>query len=379
MDNEPDIEEIVAEIRQFHRKRVFAMEQRKRANLALGSLLRTQLGWQLDLPSAERKAISERAAALAAAGEIAATIEILSARADLKAPEKAALTRARRAPPIDDPVFDEWRDVIVSSVVARAPFDAVEAAATRAMEKLAAELPVAAWWRQNVAKALASLAVIIGEAGDLSKYPNPAKLWKRMGVGLVDGVRQGGLTKAASKQDWIAHGYNKKRRARLFAIGDALIKHGGAWRDLYLARKEYERAKAEARGLTIAPSAKIPKKRAGEFMSDGHVHRRAQRYMEKRLLRDLWGAWRAAESIVRPSENLPPASNVPADMAGPPAKKILQPITQVPAALSSDETRDQPALDARSANEPPSSGPATVPCLSPLKDKSPANSHGAGP
>ena len=27
-------------------------------------------------------------------------------------------------------------------------------------------------------------------------------------------------------------------------------------------------------------------------MSDGHVHRRAQRYMEKRLLKDLWQAWK---------------------------------------------------------------------------------------
>ena len=53
-------------------------------------------------------------------------------------------------------------------------------------------------------------------------------------------------------------------------------------------------AKAAAAGLKVVPSAQIPKGREAEFMSEQHVHRRAQRVMEKELLKDLWVAWRKA-------------------------------------------------------------------------------------
>lgn len=48
--------------------------------------------------------------------------------------------------------------------------------------------------------------------------------------------------------------------------------------------------------MTVIEAAKIPKARTDEFMSLGHIDRRAQRYMEKRLLRDLWRAWRNGET-----------------------------------------------------------------------------------
>jgi hypothetical protein len=180
-----------------------------------------------------------------------------------------------------------------ASIGARAPFEAVEKAALKRMEESAEQLPV---W-EAFGKAIrgfgpASLAVIVGEAGDLSIYANPAKLWKRMGVGIVDGIRQGGLAKNASKEDWITHGYNRQRRSRMWNIGDAMIKSNrdGEYRTLYLARKEYE----VARDPEMKPI---------------HAHRRAQRYMEKRLLRNLWAAWRQTNEIVKPMCLLPDASN----------------------------------------------------------------------
>ena len=127
------------------------------------------------------------------------------------------------------------------------------------------------------------------------------------------------MPKSASKDDWIAHGYSRVRRSRMFVIGDALIKANGEYRAVYLARKEYERQRAEAAGLTVAPALKIPKARANEFISDGIIHRRAQRYMEKRLLRDLWQAWNRGkatpllshdetEQRVQPASLLPPSA-----------------------------------------------------------------------
>lgn len=134
-------------------------------------------------------------------------------------------------------------------------------------------------------------AQIIGEAGDLSNYSNPAKLWKRMGLGLVGNVRQGKRTDAAEA---LAHGYSPRRRSVMFVIGDSLLKRQNEYKVLYDARKQYEIEKAQAAGLEVRPA-----KKGDPFDQDAHgfrsmmkIHRRSCRYVEKRLLRDLWRAWR---------------------------------------------------------------------------------------
>lgn len=275
------LDQTIGAIRYFHRQRVFAMEQRKRSDLALGSFLRTVMGWSLALPTDERNAIRDRANAIM---EIAEKV----AKEETKPEEKR-----KPVPGADDPDVLEWADVIGASLKARAPFDAVEKKAEKEMRRLAMSLPV---WERFGAGIRGfgelSLAIIVAEAGDLALYPKKGHLWKRMGVAQIDGVRQGSLPKTAPKEAWIAHGYNRQRRSRMFTIGDTLVKAQGPYREVYLARKAYEIAKAQEAGLTVAPSAKIPAKRAIEFISDGHIHRKAQRYMEQRLLRDLWQAWR---------------------------------------------------------------------------------------
>lgn len=240
------LEETIAEIRAAHRERCFAMEQRKRADLALLSFLRTQLGWRLDLPEKDRKAIAERAKVIADGGEDADAMR--------------------------------WKSVVEASILARKPFGDIEAASVKVMRDLASKLPAwEAFGKDIRGFGEASLAVVVGEAGDLSIYANPAKLWKRMGLAVMDGVRQGGLKKSSAKDDWIAHGYSPMRRSRMWNIGDALIKSNrdGKYRTLYLERKAFE--------IERAPE-----------MTPMHAHRRAQRYMEKRLLRNLWQAWRRA-------------------------------------------------------------------------------------
>lgn len=280
----------LAEIRAWHRRRCFAMEQRKRVDLALGSFLRTQLGWRRDLPDDESARIKKLAAELIACGEKVA------AGKSVEVPEE----------------FNEWATIILASLASRRPWDDVEDDACEAMERLASELPV---WRSFGEPirgfGARSLATIIGEAGDLSAYDDHSKLWKRMGLAVFDGVRQGGLLKSASKDDWIVHGYNRQRRSRMWNIGDALIKGNGdgRYRTAYLERKQYERDRAVSNGLIVAPAAKIPAKRKDEYMSDGHIHRRAQRYMEKRLLRDLWKAWRANFSAPETAFAMLPANS----------------------------------------------------------------------
>jgi hypothetical protein len=258
-----------------HGHRRFAMESRKRQDLALGARLRTLLGWRKDLPEAERKAIAVQAAALA-----------------------------------KNPTGSQWQTIIEASATARQPWDTVEKAAVKEMEALAESLPVwPAFGKEIRGFGSASLAIILAEAGGpLSNYPTIAKLWKRMGLAVMGDVRQGGLPKGASAEEWIAHGYNKQRRSRMWNVGDTLLKAQirkvkdeagedtgertslGVYGALYLTRKRYE----IARDPEIKPII---------------AHRRAQRYAEKRLLRDLWQAWRRAARGVAET----PLSDMPAD------------------------------------------------------------------
>jgi hypothetical protein len=125
-----------------------------------------------------------------------------------------------------------------------------------------------------------SLASIVGEAGNLSNYKNPAKLWKRFGLAVINGQRQ----RKVKGIDALEQGYNPKRRSVAWNVGECLIKSGGEdsyYRALYLERKEYEAAREKKPII---------------------VHRRAARYMTKRFLRNLWVAWWDADINLKPEE-----------------------------------------------------------------------------
>lgn len=271
----PSLPETIALIRSAHRKRQFAMEQRKRLMNALGAFLRTALGWTLELPDSERKRIAEKAETLVDIGRSCA--------------------KGKR-PDIVDAEYSAWEQVIQAALAGCIPWDALESDNTKRMEALSVTLPVWERWAKDVRGFGArSLATLVAEIGDLDNYATVARVWKRMGVGVLDGVRQGGLSKSASKEQWIEHGYKARRRALLFVVGDCLVKSNGDgyYRAVYLGRKQYEIAKAMERGLLVAPAARIPKTKREQYVSDGVIHKRAQRYMEKRLLKHLWQAWRA--------------------------------------------------------------------------------------
>lgn len=140
------------------------------------------------------------------------------------------------------------------------------------MQKLAKQLPVWSWVDTVHGFGALGLAQIIGEAGDLNNYANPGKLWKRMGLAVING----GAQRKVTGVDALEHGYNPERRAIMFCIGDSLLKKQNFYRELYLSRK-------------IQEEVKKPADDGGWKML---WHKRAQRYAEKRLLRDLWKVWR---------------------------------------------------------------------------------------
>ena len=153
-----------------------------------------------------------------------------------------------------------------------------EKALLRLAEGLLAALPFVRAFLESVRGfGLLGLALIVGEAGDLAGYPNPAKLWKRMGLAVgEDGRAQRRVARNVERA--LAQGFAPERRAVMWTIGDSLLKgnRGGEWKQLYDTRKAREKEK-----LGVAADE-----------ADMHAHRRAQRYVEKRLLRELWAAWR---------------------------------------------------------------------------------------
>lgn len=305
-----DTADTLDKIRYWHRQRVFAMDQRKRSDLALGSFLRLQLGWTRDGDAEANDSAMERAAA------------IIDTAERLTKEQSKSLEKRKPVSGLDDVDFVEWQDLAVASIIARSPFADLEAKATKQMEKLAETLPIWSEFGEPIKGFGArSLAVVLAETGDLSNYANPGKVWKRMGLAVMDGVRQGGLRKNAAAEEWIAHGYSAKRRSQMYVIGDTLIKNQSEYRELYLERLAIEHAKAIADGLIPAtstkatveswearglpPLTKVSKIDPAKHRGAGHMAHRAQRYMEKRLLRNLWQAWRKAASRLEPTDRVP--------------------------------------------------------------------------
>lgn len=113
---------------------------------------------------------------------------------------------------------------------------------------------------------------------------------------MEDGTRQ----RMVSGPEGAHHGYSPQRRSMIWTIGEAMLRTTGPYKDLLDQRKQYEIEKAEAKGMVVLPSAQIPTSHRGgtypnqtDYMSKGHVHNRAKRFVEKRLLKDLWVQWRS--------------------------------------------------------------------------------------
>jgi hypothetical protein len=286
------ISDLLMELRARHRRRNYAMNQRKSIDNQLGAMVRSQCGWALDLPKVQRDGIKEHAAAL---------IKTCESHARLA---QRAMERGTE-PPDPPPDFG----FIMATIAARAPFDGLEASETKSIEALAQQLPI--WPRFADVRGLGALGVgmIHAEAasdrpelaGLYPDYERVSKLYKRLGLAVFDGYAQGrvpsSMPAAQRAQAWKERGYNPSRRSKMWSVGSSLIKlngDDGRYRGLYLRRKSYERERAEAKGIHVVTAAKILKGREGEFISLKHIDLRAQRVMEKQLVEDLWNAWREA-------------------------------------------------------------------------------------
>lgn len=197
-------------------------------------------------------------------------------------------------------------------------------ATEKVLAKLARSLPVYPWAKAVYGFGDLGLAAIVGEAGDVGPYRTVSGLWKRMGLAVIGGERQRMKTGEAA----LDHGYSPRRRSVMWNIGGGLIGGMGKgprllvgeaigdrpdltpYQRLFVERIRYEaeRDPDMRREPTTCPKTGKPR----ESFS-AHAANRAKRYVEKRFLRDLYSAWRAASGPAATIQGAPPATPIPAD------------------------------------------------------------------
>lgn len=162
-------------------------------------------------------------------------------------------------------------------------FATAEAGFEKEMIKLAKALPVAEWVEQEEQRGfgLSSLATVLGEAGNLSLYANPGKLWRRMGCApytkgdktLMGATWIGGKEGKLTSEEWEAFGYSRRRRSIAYVIGECLIK---ANKGPYRARYDESKASIAAAHLDYKPL---------------RCHRHGMLLATKLVLKNLWIEW----------------------------------------------------------------------------------------
>lgn len=250
-------------IRTKHRFRRATMKLQQKVERSLESFIRREAtDWSPDLPEAERTAINKRVKAL--------IVELRKGEGD---PElrKMVLT------------FDE---VLEAPKEMRENYE-------KDMIALAKTLPVHAWVEDVRGAGTLGLATIIAEAGDLSNYATPAKLWKRLGFAPYEGhagstwKRATWRPHALSAEEWMENPFSGERYALMHQIAvwlknaqwigaaktdDGVGKPNGPYGEIY-ARRRAHTAQTHSDWTPM------------------HSHMDALRVMMKKYLKDLWGAW----------------------------------------------------------------------------------------
>lgn len=216
-----------------------------------------------------------------------------------------------------DAIKDEThhlRDLLSPYITALAVLDKQQAEYEKHLVKAVKGLPIYQWAKSVKGLGDLSLACIIGEASGYGKesgvfysvgdFKSVSALWKRMGLAVLNGHRQGAPGKGATAEDWIVEGYSKSRRSVMWNVGNSLILSMGKFRPLFgedvRVNPDYtelqcvfaERARYEAERLPHKCGASVKESKTGKDSYTLHAANRAKRYTEKRLLRMLYSEWR---------------------------------------------------------------------------------------
>lgn len=197
--------------------------------------------------------------------------------------------------------------VVRISKISRKAWSDYEKGLMGKMVELAGQLPVATWLDKSECRgiSLGMLATIVGESGNLSNYPNPAKLWKRLfGAPIEKNGKtmmpsRWRLEKGLSAEDWEEAGYSPHRHATMQQLKENIVRQNGDGP----YRRRYDEAKERTREthpewwtcFKCDGKGKVNKKKCQNCKGTGevamHAHRHAQLLAAKRFVRDLWNKW----------------------------------------------------------------------------------------
>ncbi len=214
-----------------------------------------------------------------------------------------------------------FQGIVQTTLIGIQAFEDLQDQFESEMVKLAKMLPVHKWVeaKEQSGFGTKSLAIVIGETGDLFNYANVAKVWRRMSLApwTFNGKTLMGATWRSGKEgklpstEWELYGYSPRRRSLMYVIGEGLVKQnckknedkeGYSWLGPY--RAEYDKAKADAianRPEWTACSCKgtgltAKKTKCSECMGKGKKLKRAHLHgmlvATKLLLANLWAEWR---------------------------------------------------------------------------------------
>jgi hypothetical protein len=254
-------------IRSQHRDRRFAMKQQQKMDRSLESYIRGEFtNWSPDLPEKEREAYNREV--------------------------KRLLTAARKGEPVNP------RIVVLARLTdqARAAFDEQRDETEKLLCTMAKQLPVWPWIEAIPGVGALGLATIVGEVGPLDRYPNVAKLWKRIGHNTIHGLApstwkfDSWRPRALTKEEWTEAGFSGERYAQVSQVAQFL------WMKQWTGKNKTE----DGVGKPDGPYGEIYFKRRQHTAethpewTDLHAHKDALRIMMKQFLKNLWVAWMTA-------------------------------------------------------------------------------------
>jgi hypothetical protein len=251
------VDYICSQLMQIQRDRKRAIKMQRNINNSANAFIRNSLGFKVTLSEEERNAITETARKLR---------KHIERAEDIAAIEICGQT-----------IYSNCLAVLAHTKEATIPWDRQRLASEQRMIEIAVQLPVWSWVKNFRGVTAKGLAVIVGEAGNLSNYPTWGHLLNALSIGFVKGKRQGAPGYEATPEDWIEHGYVPSQRGQI-------------WEFLDFAMMFQQWQKGEIRGPYGAHYArKLAEYRSRGFPAPG---RAARRYAAQRFIEDLWRAWR---------------------------------------------------------------------------------------
>lgn len=271
---------VCAELQSLQRKRSVVLKSRNMMSNRLQALVAGTLGYRAGMQDAERKAVFKQATAVID-GVLGGTAE------------------------------HEFAAIITVTAIGISAFNGEKRNLEKEMVRFAKRLPVAAWVEAPAQRGfgLLFLAEVVGEAGDLSGYANPAKLWRRLGCApwTFNGKTRMGATWRSGKEgklpasEWEAYGYSPRRRSIAYLIGEGIVKQNGPgpYRARYLEKKaqafmthpEWDWKKcAECKG-TDKQKRPPCDTCGGTGRKCKRAHRHGMLLATKLLLKELWLEW----------------------------------------------------------------------------------------